>query len=295
MENTETQVANRIASIVGAVRPAANTALAAKADVQAASAVLQDQSSKQTSTRMTALVTVAATSQLDQWAEAELTEACSAVLRTHNDSTTAKTLETFLGELKAAGHPRVRAHVPFIVETCALAWNAEDKQDHQPCRKAFVRQYAMTVRAFRAMSETGVLVNGVGGAVAWAESLDPNLNVKKVLARLAKIREDVQAFQSDWPIESLSAISEYLGKITKAELNAARAAKLKAEKGAEDERMAAIPLAPIPAVVQARVAPTPTPASAIADILGEAPVENEPNDGREMDEVERAINELEIA
>lgn len=272
----------RAEAIVGALRAATSPVLNANAEVAAASDVLQDLSSKRTSLRMTTLVDTAAASQMGQWSLAEIEAGLGEVLRTHNDTTTRKTLETFLGEVKAAAHPRSRAHVTHLRDACMQAWAAEDVPENtdKPCRKAFPRLYQMTVRAFRLAADTGTVMEGVDGVIAWARACDPDLNINKVLSRLKSIQASLAAFSQDWPVPAFTAIDEYLDKVTKGELARARKGKLDAEMAAENERLGKVPLAPLPAAVKARAAPTVVApvvapvvnaAATLAEALGEQP------------------------
>ena len=184
-ENTDgaAEQANRVNIIAGVLGPAASAVLAAKGEAAAASVILKDLSGKHTNTRMDTMAALAASSQMGQWADSEITVAIGEVKRRHNNPDTIKALDTYLGEVKDAVHPKVRAHVPHFIALCAAAWLADTKDD-APCKEAFKREYHMTVRAFRHLKDGGTFFTTVDDVVDWARANDPTLDIGIVLMRL---------------------------------------------------------------------------------------------------------------
>ena len=110
-----------------------------------------------------------------------------------------------------------------------LCWNTEtemlaaDKSSPKPLRKAFVRQYHMLIRTF-AEAQKGRVFTKASDVIAWAEECDPDLDLPKVMARLERIKGELSAFHSDWPVDDIRVCVDALGDVDKKALKASRSA-----------------------------------------------------------------------
>jgi hypothetical protein len=158
--------------------------------------------------------------------EAEVRGACALAASMGNDKTD-KSVSTFIADVKRAAHPNVRDRFDTLFALRNDAWEMEqlDKEGGQPIKKAFKRKYHALNAVLTAVLD-GVTLDSVADFVAYAEARDPDLDPKKVKARLDKIRDDLAAFVQTFPVGDLAACVDLIGAITVKELTDSRAPKV---------------------------------------------------------------------
>ena len=197
----------------------------AKGDARLA---FQDASKAETSLRERIMLSVADLSQAGRWTPGEIAQAAAKAAAMSN-SASEKALANFIGETKRAMDPNVRGHVPALVNLRDLCWNTEtemlaaDKSSPKPLRKAFVRQYHMLIRMF-AEAQKGRVFTKASDVIAWAKECDPDLDLDKVMARLERIKGELSAFYSDWPVDDIRVCVAALGDVDKKALKTSRPA-----------------------------------------------------------------------
>ena len=218
----------RVATIAQAIRNACVPMLGADQERSDARKALQDATRAESSLREQIMLGVAGMSQSGQWTPGEIAQAAAkAAAMSNNESE--KALVNFIGETKRAMDPNVRGHVPALVNLRDLCWNTEtemlavDKSSPKPLRKAFVRQYHMLIRMF-AEAQKGRVFTKASDVIAWAKECDPDLDLDKVMARLEKIKGELSAFSSDWPVDDIRVCVAALGDVDKKALKTSRSA-----------------------------------------------------------------------
>ena len=216
----------RVATIAQAIRNACVPMLGADQERSDARKALQDATRAESSLREQIMLGVAGMSQSGQWTPGEIAQAAAkAAAMSNNESE--KALVNFIGETKRAMDPNVRGHVPALVNLRDLCWNTEtemlavDKSSPKPLRKAFVRQYHMLIRMFAEAQKGRVFINA-SEVIAWAEACDPDLDLDKVMARLAKIKDELSAFHTDWPVDDIRVCVAALGEVDRKALKTSR-------------------------------------------------------------------------
>jgi hypothetical protein len=142
-----------------------------------------------------------------------------------------KSMATFLGEAKAAMHPDVREVFSTIVQVRDAAWQAEvetlatNAASPAPIKKAFSRKYHFLLSLLRQAAD-GVIYETVEECVSYAQSRDPDYDPERIAKRLTKIREDLETFYADFPVEGIQACVSRLAGVGVGELVEARAQKL---------------------------------------------------------------------
>lgn len=218
----------RVATIAQAIRNACVPFLGANTAKGDARLAFQDASKAETSLREQIMLSVADLSQAGRWTPGEIAQAAAKAAAMSN-SASEKALANFIGETKRAMDPNVRAHVPALVNLRDLCWNTEtemltaDKSSPKPLRKAFVRQYHMLIRMF-AEAQKGRVFTKASDVIAWAKECDPDLDLDKVMARLERIKGELSAFYSDWPVDDIRVCVAALGDVDQKALKTSRSA-----------------------------------------------------------------------
>lgn len=212
--------------------------------------------------RESALANLADMAHHGGWTVPEIKLGMATAITLFSNASTPKAIATFKADAMAVMDPRVCSSLSSIIYKRDLAWDAEqaelakDKAAPAPIRKAFKRKYHFLLSTIRAAKE-GTYYTDVDALVAWAETLDPDLDVKKVHARLAAITASLSAFHADFPDADIEACIGFLNNVTMD--NLAQAARIKA---GEPE--------PTTAPVKSAIAASPAARAAAARVVVEA-------------------------
>lgn len=213
------------------------------------------------------------------WSAKEIEAAAKMAGQLGTNAETPKAVATFLGEAKRAMHPDVREEFADIVAVRNEAWDGEqgakalDKDTATPIKKAFQRKYHLLVTLLGEAGE-GRFYTTADEVRAFAVSRDPDHDPEKVARRLEKIREQLEAFVVDFPVQDITDCVEFLRAIGEEELVAARHAKLgstpapKPEKPTRPAKPA--PVKPVATVVAAaEVEPAQGASELLDDVLND--------------------------
>lgn len=221
-------IAQQIKSTFGAL---VGTAEDREAIREQANEANKDAESKDVNARESALTNLASMAFMGDWTVGEIKLGMTTACTLFSNATTPKAIATFKADAMAVMDPRVRSSLASIIYQRDKAWDAEqeelvrDKASPSPIRKAFKRKYHFLLAAVRAAKE-GTYYTDTDALVAWAETLDPDLDVKKVHARLAAITASLSAFHADFPDADIEACIGFLNNVTIE--NLADAARIKA-------------------------------------------------------------------
>lgn len=214
------QLADQLSGIVAPFK-------GANADKNDARTEWDNQSKNEVNVREQVMVGAADFSQRHQLGANDISSVAAQVCKRHNDDATRKTFETFVGEIKGAMQPGVRAHVQRLVDLRNETWDAEeerkrlDKDEPTPLRGTFKRKYHMLKQIVDAVNEgwtldTGEDVETFRQEVETKQLQDYKKVAKELASMAARLRELHQTFQMDDLTESASTIEE----ITKERLEA---------------------------------------------------------------------------
>jgi len=253
----------RVAKIAQTIRNACVPILGADAAKSDARTAFQEASRAEISLREQIMLGVAGLSQKGQWTPGEIAQAAGkAAAMSNNESE--KALANFIGETKRAMDPNVRGHVLALVNLRDVCWDTEtamlatDKLSPRPLRKAFIRQYHMLIRMF-AEAQKGRVFTNASEVIAWADECDPDLDLDKVMTRLERIKGELSAFYTDWPVDDIRVCVDALGDIDKKMLRASRDARSIISN--------VVPMVPTTAEVKNEAADGPDVAEGASDIL----------------------------
>jgi hypothetical protein len=242
----------------------------AKQDLDGASTAL-------TNVRLGVCRNIAKLAHDNDWDDAYLDDAVKLAQATpgSNDAQTKKAVEVFCSQVKACARPRVRGNFATIADAIAHAWAiekqamalAKDKKEtaDTPLRKFVSREYEMVLRACREINEgkTGLKITCAEDVFAWARENDPDFDAERVAKRLKALAVALHEFYQNFPSAKVNDAKQAIASIAAVDLVAARNAML----AAENAKRQAIPLAPIPPVIQARIdAPSAEPAEGVFDV-----------------------------
>jgi hypothetical protein len=242
--------ASRVSDIAKQIRGAVTPFLGANMAKTEASELLAEAATAETGMREGIILTLANLSQTGQWSEREITAAASAAAQMSNNDKE-KALATFIGETKRGMHPNVRAHAHTLSALRTTCWADEttqialDKKCPKPLRKAFSRSYHMLLQMFGEVAEGKRMFASREDVMAFAADRDPDLDYKKVLARLTAIHDTLARFHRDWPVEDIGLCVTTLMQIDEAVLKASRKVS--------------------PTVVTLKPTPAPVPATVVAE------------------------------
>ena len=212
------------------------------------------------------------------WTEPEIKLAASAAAK-GNKVKADKAIETFMGEAKMAMDPKVRHQFATLLDIRDVAWDAEQDAIKiakdtggpapAPIKKAFARKYHFLMAVLREVRSTGDTPDTVEDLVAWAKSMDPDLDAAKIKKRLDKIVEQLTAFNGDFPNSDIESCIGFLNDVSEADLTRARNDKL----GVAAPAPAPVVAKPLPAAA-ARRAPAQAPQAAQAALDEAASIHN---------------------
>jgi len=241
----------RITDIVRQIRGTALPFLGAYDEASDARDASQAAANRLTSSREGIMSALADLSMKGQWSAGEV-KAASKIAADASRNETESALATFIAETRKAMSPKVRMHVDALISVRDKAWEAEklayneDKTTPTPLRKAFSRGYHCLMQMMGEAEEGRIIDNvpallGLAADKMTAERLD----ISKVMARLANIQAQLQAFHNDFPVDDLQLCVETMGEITE---KALRAALVSTTVVAEKPFTPAVPAATVVAV-----------------------------------------------
>jgi hypothetical protein len=177
------------------------------------------------------------------------------------EARTDKTVGTFISEVSLFANPKVREKFPTILASCKEAWEAEDaekalldKDDRKdfdpPVHKFSKRLYHLTTILSRAVKKGKLEITSAKDVVDYCVLNDPDFDVDRVAKRIEGVAKLLGEMHRDFGFDGLKTAISYIQTIEPKDLQTSREAMLAAQ---EAERQK-IKLAPVPAVVKARVA-----------------------------------------
>ena len=200
---------------------------------------------------------IAEMSSLGKWLPGEITHATAYAAKMGNtnpdDDRSAKSLATFLSEMNAVAHPRVRDRFKELLGAVEEAWTAEeqaralDKDVETPVRKWAKRKYHAILQTMRAVKNGDADISDAADVVAWAKTNDPDFDAEHVAKRLKTIAEALQSVFVDFANEDVGVAQRYVAAITAEDLLESLKVKNAAKAKAEREIKLANTPKPVPA------------------------------------------------
>jgi hypothetical protein len=180
--------------------------------------VLQSAQKDAVGAREKLLVALAGAAAQHNWTGDEITDGVDAAVAAQNDKKNTS-LNTFAAEVRKAMRPAVRGHVQALFDLATKAWDAEgelEKGDPKPLRKAFARKYHLVVGPLfdRALASDVPTEISELNEMAARKLREAELDAAKVFGRFKALREQLAAFQRDFPVENLDVVVEYLNDMT---------------------------------------------------------------------------------
>lgn len=196
------------------VAQAFNSVKARDDDRGDANKVLAEASQSATNEREAQLVKIATVSREQSW-DGTLTEMGVDAAKAARNNQKDNSINTFANELKRACHPTVRGTIGDMFALAGEAWDAEKDADDKPLRAAFKRKYHLVVGAmFNAaisgapMTEPEQLVEAALNVIRERER-----DYTMVAKRLKAIRDQLDKFAQDFPLDGITACVEFLDEI----------------------------------------------------------------------------------
>ena len=264
-----------------------------------------------TKTKLSVMVQVAQLSSAGKWLPGEIVHAtkyAASLTNNPDDKRTEKSLATFLSEMNAVAHPKVRDRFPVILQALEDAWSVEEQEmtlpaadrAPMPIRKWASRKYHAITGLARAVKDGKADIHSANDVMQYAIENDPDHNPERIAKRLESLAETLQGIYVDFGNDDIGRAYNYINTITVESLIESRKAKLAAQAKAEREARALKPQTTATAskpsqpkvIVAQETNPvahaTNEPAEGASDILGE--ILNDPPPARIM--VEQHITEL---
>lgn len=173
------------------------------------------------SKRETIMGAIAKLSEAGAWTLKEISAAATAAGKMHNgEQSTAKAMETFIGEIKHAAHPLVREHFDALVSIRNLAWDQEteqldlDKSYPKPLRVAYKRKYHALTMGCMGAAENGTLFQTVDELVSHAVANNPEHDAAKVHKKIMAMKATLEGYKMEFPCPDLNYVCDTLAKLT---------------------------------------------------------------------------------
>jgi hypothetical protein len=219
----------RTSKIAHAIRAAMSPVMDADELRTAANNEAQDASEGAVNARELVMQNLALAAMQGKWTEGEVDRAIRVAV-TMSNAETPKSIVTFMGETRRAMHPNVRIRFADLVKVRNAVWDEEEMarmiarltktEAHTPVRKAFVRKYH-ALAALMGEAEKGIYHTATT-FVTFAESRDPDFNVDRQAKAVAMMMRELGIIAGRFPDSDLAAAVDFLGKVTKQSLEAAR-------------------------------------------------------------------------
>jgi hypothetical protein len=256
MSKPTTEVTARIADIAAKIRGACIQIgphvdeLGSLADT--ASAVREE---LQTS-RLSIMASVADMSSAGAWTTGEIAKACARAAETGNASPgdkSAKSIATFISEMKNVASPKVRDRFAVILKVCESVWqDEEDARDSapkderksvpMPVHKWRTRKYHLVSQVARDVNADKFTDITNDGLIAYAIANDPDHNAEAIERRLKSMRDQIQGMYDDFGYDEFQTVMEYLADATAAKLKASRDEMLARNQPAAPPSVVATPV-----------------------------------------------------
>lgn len=209
------------------------------------------------------------------WSFDDAKEALERVIANYkaNDAAKASSAATFKSDMLASLNRNVRGQVATIFQATRDAFDAEtevakalktaaEKRAVQPIHTAYSRSYHAAIAVIKAIPkpDNRFTIATPADVTAFAVEFlkSRRIDYKRVMARLAAIRGELESFYGDFPEDGISMCVEYLKEIDEKQLRQARA-DMERRNAAEDAEDTSSTPAPAPvATPQVESAPQST-------------------------------------
>lgn len=243
-----------------------------------------------TSDKLIIMAQVAKMSSVGKWLPGEILHATAYAANMGNvnpdDPRSAKSLSTFMSEMNAVAHPKVRDRFPVILGAVKAAWAAEkaalaaDKSIPAPVKKWASREYHAISQAMRAVKNDDANFTCADDVVLWAAQHDPDFNPERVANRLKTLADALQTVFVNFANEDIGRAQAYVQSVSAEQLIESRKIKLAKEHKAKQEHK----LMSVKAQVEAPRGQATTPAIEAAEqapsiVMVEEEYEHEPMEG----------------
>jgi len=184
-------------------------------------------------TRLSVALEIAEMSSVDKWLPGEIEVAVKHAAKSSNDpdneDRSAKTLATFMSEMRVVASPKVRDLFPCILQSVEDAWDEEttllemaDSKEKAsvptPVRKYASRKYHCVLQVTRAVKDGEASITSAQDVIDYCKANDPDHDEEKVEKRLKRIVEQLQQVYHDFGNDEIKTCVEYLETISAKEL-----------------------------------------------------------------------------
>jgi hypothetical protein len=278
MTQREIDIAQAIRGVCSQVLPDLDTINEKKDEIDA----IQGEKGSLNLSKLQIMGQVAEMSSVDKWLPGEIKNAVAYASTTLSNAQpndrAAKSLATFLSEMRQVADPKVRDRFPTILAAVETAWDAEanDKAAElpTPIRKWQSRKYHALVSVLRAVKDGKANIVQPSDVVAYAEANDPDHNAERVAKRLEALANTLHGIFVDFGNEDIYRAQQYVASITVEDLLTSRKVKLAEKAKAEREHKLANTPTPTP-----KPAPKSAPAIVAQATQETAPAVIEPAEG----------------
>lgn len=197
--------------------------------------------------KLSIMAQVAEMSSMGKWLPGEIKNATAYASTTMSNAEpgdrSAKSLATFLSEMNAVAHPKVRDRFSQILGAVEDAWAIEDEamkldaadRPKMPVRKWASRKYHAITQVLRAVKNGEANISSKEDVIAYAEEHDPDFNPERVAKRLESVANALQGIFVDFDNDDVGRAHRLLATITAEDLQESLKAKLaKARKAAKE-------------------------------------------------------------
>jgi hypothetical protein len=219
---------------------------------------------------------VAGMSSAGSWTSGEVEKACQHAAKMSNaapEDRSAKTVATFISEMRNVASPKVRDKFADILRVCNDVWQAEqddydnaEKEDKKnvpmPVRKWRTRKYHLISQIARDVRADKFTDISPSGLIAYAIANDPDHDAERIERRLKAMRDQLQAMYDDFAYDDFKTMVDFIADATAEVLKASRNEMLARSEPAQ---------APIPVTVTAtHITPVVSePAEGACDFLND--------------------------
>lgn len=237
------------------VSQAFNSVKARDDDRGDANKALTEASQSATNEREAQLVRIAGVALSQSW-DGTLTEMGVDAAKAARNNQKDNSINTFANELKRACHPTVRGSIGDMFALAGEAWDAEKGAEDKPLHVAFKRKYHLVVGAMFSAAIAGTPMADQSALIeaALAVIRERERDYTMVAKRLKAIRDQLDKFAQDFPLDGITACVEFLDEVK-----------------VEDLRECVKPSSPMVAApgVSPKPATEPEPIGGASDILSE--------------------------
>jgi hypothetical protein len=222
---------SRVSDIAAQIRGACSAILDTQEGIITQQDALNATRDDNRSVRLQAMVAVADMSASGKWFPGEITAACKHAAESGNrQDKAAKSLATFISEMKNCADPKVRDQFKALVSAVETAWADEaqavkmDENAPTPLRKCWARAYHAVSSMARHIKEHGGTYTTAQAIVQFAEDHDPAFDVKRVHKRMQSLVTELQAMFREFPHDEIKTAADFLELVKPEDLVKAREA-----------------------------------------------------------------------